>query len=241
MRSSNPVMTEKRFNVENTTGKSMTLTGTAVKTFILLLFVSISALFTWNSYEKGSESVLGLMIFGALLAFVVALVIIFKPKTAPVLAPVYAILEGLALGGISAMYEEQYGGIVLQAILITFGVLFALLIAYTTRLIKPTENLKLGIVAATGGIAIVYVLDLVLGMFGWSVPFIHDNGVIGIIVSVVIVIVAALNFVLDFDFIETGVAQNSPKYMEWYASFGLLLTIVWLYLEILRLLSKIKK
>jgi uncharacterized YccA/Bax inhibitor family protein len=154
---------------------------------------------------------------------------------------VYAILEGLALGGISAIYEEQYGGIVLQAILITFGVLFALLIAYATRLIKPTENFKLGIVAATGGIAIVYLIDIVLGMFGWSVPFIHDNGIVGILVSVVIVIVAALNFVLDFDFIETGVAQNSPKYMEWYASFGLLLTIVWLYLEILRLLSKIKK
>jgi uncharacterized YccA/Bax inhibitor family protein len=234
-------MSEKRFKIDNPTGKVMTLSGTAIKTFLLLLIVTCSALVTWSMFNTNPNLSLGVAISGAIGAFIIALVVIFIPKTAPYLTPVYAILEGLALGAVSASYEEQYGGIVLQAILITFGVLFALLIVYATGLIKPSENFKLGVIAATGGIAIVYLIDIVLRMFGLEVPFLHDNGLIGIGISVVIVIVASLNFVLDFDFIEEGVKHQSPKYMEWYAAFGLILTIVWLYLEILRLLSKIKK
>jgi uncharacterized YccA/Bax inhibitor family protein len=154
---------------------------------------------------------------------------------------VYAALEGLALGGISALFEARYPGISVQAVMLTFGVFAALLFAYTSRLIRPSENFKLGVVAATGGIALVYLVSIGLSFFGITIPFLHDSGPIGILVSVVIVVIAALNLVLDFDFIETGVARGAPRYMEWYAAFGLLVTLVWLYLEMLRLLSKLRR
>jgi uncharacterized YccA/Bax inhibitor family protein len=156
-------------------------------------------------------------------------------------APLYAVLEGLFLGGISALYELKFQGIVIQAVALTFGTLAALLLAYKSRLIKVTENFKLGVVAATGGIALVYLISIGLGFFGIRMPYLHDSGPIGIGISVFIVIVAALNLVLDFDFIEQGAAQGAPKYMEWYAAFGLLVTLIWLYLEILRLLAKVRR
>jgi uncharacterized YccA/Bax inhibitor family protein len=162
-----------------------------------------------------------------------------KKTWAPVTTPLYAAFEGVALGGISVIFESQYPGIVSQAVFLTFGTLAALLFAYRSGLVKATENFKLGIVAATGGIALVYLLSFILGFFGMSVPLIHSSGTWGILFSMFVVVIAALNLVLDFDFIETGVERGSPKYMEWYAAFGLLVTLVWLYLEILRLLAKL--
>ena len=155
-------------------------------------------------------------------------------------APLYSILEGFFLGGISAIFENQYPGIVIQAVSLTLGTLFCLLLAYRSGLIKATENFKLGVAAATGGIALIYLSTLVLGIFGVNMPFIHESGMIGIGFSLFVVTVAALNLVLDFDFIENGVAHGAPKYMEWYAAFGLMVTLIWLYIEILRLLMKLR-
>jgi len=181
------------------------------------------------------------MIGGAIGGLIFGLITAFKPTAAPYTAPVYAALEGLFLGGISALFELMYPGIVVQAVALTFGTLGALLLAYTSGLIKPTENFKLGITAATGAIFLVYMVSMVMNMFGsGGIGFIHDSGPIGIGFSVVVVIIAALNLVLDFDFIESGAKRGAPKYMEWYGAFGLLVTLVWLYLEILRLLSKLR-
>jgi uncharacterized YccA/Bax inhibitor family protein len=158
-----------------------------------------------------------------------------------VTAPIYAALEGLALGGISAVFESRYPGIVSQAVFLTFGTLAALLIAYRSGWIKATENFKLGVVAATGGIFFVYLISFVLSFFGVSIPLIHGSGVFGILFSLFVVVIAALNLVLDFDFIEQGAEQGAPKYMEWFAAFGLMVTLIWLYLEVLRLLSKLQQ
>ncbi len=168
------------------------------------------------------------------------MVTIFKKEWAPVTSPIYALLEGLVLGGISAVTNARYPGIGIEAVALTFGTLFVLLLAYSSGLIKVTDKLRLGIVAATGGIAVFYLLEMVLSFFGVHFATINGNGLIGIGFSVVVVIVAALNLVLDFDFIETGVKVGAPKYMEWYGAFGIMVTLVWLYLEILRLLSKLR-
>jgi uncharacterized YccA/Bax inhibitor family protein len=154
--------------------------------------------------------------------------------------PVYAAFEGLLLGGISAMYEQRYEGIVINAVALTFGTLAALLLAYRAGLVRATENFKLGIFAATGGIALVYLISMVMGFFGRSIPYIHESGLIGIGFSLFVVTIAALNLVLDFDFIERGAELGAPRYMEWVGAFGLLVTLVWLYLEILRLLAKLQ-
>ena len=165
---------------------------------------------------------------------------IFKKTWAPFTVPVYALLEGLFLGGISRFFEDRFPGIASQAIILTLGILGALLLAYKSKLIKPTENFKLGIAAATGGIFLIYMINIIMGFFGSSIPMIHESGMIGIGFSVFVVIIASLNLVLDFDFIEQGVEQGAPKYMEWYGAFGLLVTLIWLYLEILRLLAKLQ-
>ena len=148
-------------------------------------------------------------------------------------------MEGFFLGAISVVYNHLYEGIVLQAVMLTMGTLFAMLMAYRTGLIKPTEKFKMGVVAATGGIAIVYLATIVLGFFNINIPLIHESGIVGIGFSLFVIVIAAMNLVLDFDFIETGVEQGAPKYMEWYGAFGLMVTLVWLYLEFLRLLSKL--
>ena len=176
-------------------------------------------------------------IFGGLIA---AMITVFKQHLAPYTTPIYALLEGLALGGISRFFETLYPGIVNQAVFITFGTLAALLFAYRSGLIKPTENFKLGIVAATGGIAFVYIISFILGLFGVQIPLIHSNSNFGILFSFGVVVIAALNLVLDFDFIEEGTEISAPKYMEWFGAFGLLVTLVWLYLEILHLLAKLQ-
>ena len=180
------------------------------------------------------------MIGSAIGGFVLALITVFKKTAAPITAPLYALVEGVFLGVLSAMFEILYPGIVFQAVTLTFGTLLALLLAYKTGFIKATENFKLGVIAATGGIAIIYLATFVLGFFGINIPFIHGSGTFGIAFSVFVVIIAALNLVLDFDFIESGAERGAPSYMEWYAAFGLLVTLIWLYIEILRLLSKLR-
>ena len=168
------------------------------------------------------------------------MVTVFKQTLAPYTTPIYAALEGVALGGISVVFEARYPGIVSQAVFLTFGTLGALLMAYRSGVVKATENFKLGVVAATGGIALLYFLSFILGFFGMSVPLIHSSGTFGILFSLFVVVIAALNLVLDFDFIEKGVERGAPKHMEWYGAFGLLVTLVWLYLEILHLLAKLQ-
>jgi uncharacterized YccA/Bax inhibitor family protein len=220
----------------------MTLNGTVNKAGCLVLIVVAAAWFSWaQSLPAPGTRTLGAspwMVIGLLGGGIVALITIFKQSLAPVTAPLYAVFEGLFLGALSALFEVRFPGIVAQATFATFGTLGALLLAYRSGLIKATENFKLGVVAATGGIALLYLVSLVLGFFGKSIPLIHESGTAGILFSLFVVIVAALNLVLDFDFIERGVNIGAPKYMEWYAAFGLLVTLVWLYLEILRLLSK---
>lgn len=238
MRTSNPALGENTFTSQPVLSgvAPMTLSGAVNKTFILLVLAIGTGAISWNSGPLAGT----LAVVGGLGGFLVALILCFKKAWAPALAPVYAILEGLFLGAISQRYQAAFDGIVIQAVMLTFGVAAALLGAYQSRLIRATENFKLGIVAATGGIAIVYLVTIVLGFFGISVPFIHEGGVIGIGFSAFVVVIAALNLVLDFDFIEEGVAVGAPKYLEWYAAFGLLVTLVWLYLEILRLLAKLR-
>ncbi|REE85128.1 putative YccA/Bax inhibitor family protein [Paenibacillus taihuensis] len=240
-RSGNPTLNDKTFEKTSnySSANRMTIDGTVNKSFITLAILLGGAFATWSMYFKG-QNVLPLVVAGALGGFILALVISFKPTTAPFLVPIYAALEGGFLGALSAGYEAKYHGITLQAALITMCVFFALLVAYKTRLIRATENFKLGIFAATGGIALVYLVSMVLGMFGVTVPYLHDSTPLGIGISLVIVVIAALNLVLDFDFIEQGAAQGAPKYMEWYGAFGLMVTLVWLYIEILRLLAKFR-
>lgn len=247
MRTSNPALSASTFESTVPFDEKMTIEGTVNKSLFLISLVFASGYWAWQSaYPSGwgpSEvpSIPNWYLPSIFIAFILSLVIIFKKTTAPFLAPVYALLEGASLGALSALFEVKYPGIVMQAVMCTFATFFSLLMAYKSQLIQATENFKLGVVAATGGIAIVYLIDIVLLYFGTQVPFIHENGPMGILVSVFVTVIAALNLVLDFDFIEKGAERGAPKYMEWYASFGLLVTLVWLYLEILRLLAKSRK
>ena len=244
MRTANPALNDKAFERydDYATESRMTLSGTVNKTGLLLLVLMVPAIWIWRQiYEGGTAvNVQGWMIGGIFGGLAMALVTVFKPTWSPITAPMYAALEGLALGGISAFFEQRYPGIVIQAIALPFGTLAVLLMAYTTGVIKATENFKLGVASATGAVFLVYMATMVMGFFGVSVPFIHEAGLIGIIFSLVVVVIAALNLVLDFDCLENGVEHGAPKFMEWYAAFGLMVTLVWLYLEILRLLAKLQ-
>ena len=242
MRTSNPALNEKAFKGQVAFGEAMTLQGTVNKTGLLLLCVVATAAWTWGmSHSETPGAAIPWMIGGLLGGFVVALVTIFKPAWSPFTAPLYALLEGLALGGISAMFEHRYHGVAIQAVGLTFGTLFVMLMAYKSGVIRATQGFKLGVIAATGGIAVFYLIEMVLGgFFHITVPAVNGSGIIGIGFSLFVVIIAALNLVLDFDMIETGVAGGAPKYMEWYGAFGLMVTLIWLYLEILRLLSKLR-
>ena len=238
MRTANPALSAKTFDVAYEGSGVMTIQGTVSRTSILLALLFTATLLTWN--PTAPQSGAGWMIFGGIAGLITALITIFFKKAAPVSAPIYAVCEGLLLGGISSVFEARYPGLVMQAVLLTFGTLGALLLAYSTGLIRATENFKLGVVAATGGIAFFYLISMVMGFFGHPLAVITSAGSAGLIFSGIVVVVAALNLVLDFDFIEQGAAQGAPKYMEWYAAFGLIVTLVWLYLEILRLLSKLQ-
>ena len=248
MRSGNPALGENTFldigsgRVVSRDGSTMTLNGTVNKSGILLALILVTAAFVWDKYEgpQTTSAIKPWVAMGGIGGFILAMITIFKKTWAPVTAPAYALLEGLFLGGISAMFEARFPGIVMQAVGLTFGTLAALLMAYRSGLIRATENFKLGVVAATGGIFILYLVSFGMSFFGKSIPFIHESGLMGIGFSAFVVVIAALNLVLDFDFIENGVEQGAPKYMEWYGAFGLMVTLVWLYLEILRLLSKLQ-
>jgi uncharacterized YccA/Bax inhibitor family protein len=219
---------------------AMTVQGTAIKCGFLLAICVAGAGFAWEQTVARPDLVGRFAMGGALGGFVLALITIFKPNVAPFTSPFYAALEGLFLGAVSALFDAMYPGIVPQAVTLTFGTLAAMLVAYMSGVIRATENFKLGVVAATGGIALAYFLSMVLGMFGVVVPYIHQGGPIGIGISVFVVIIAALNLVLDFDFIEQGAAHGAPKYLEWYGAFSLMVTLVWLYIEFLRLLAKLQ-
>ncbi|WP_312326362.1 Bax inhibitor-1/YccA family protein [Stenotrophomonas sp.] len=251
MRSGNPALSESTFldlasgSVVTSPDQAMTINGTVNKTGILLLLTVITAAFAWSQTIGADGQIApGAMIYaigGAIGGLILALVTVFKKEWSPVTAPMYALVEGFFLGAISAVFEARFPGIVFQAVLLTFGTLFALLVAYRSGLIKVTENFKLGVVAATGGIALLYLASFVLSFFNINVPVIHEASWLGIAFSLFVVVVAALNLVLDFDFIENGAAARAPKYMEWYGAFGLMVTLVWLYVEFLRLLSKLNQ
>jgi uncharacterized YccA/Bax inhibitor family protein len=241
MRTSNPALNAKSF--ENlpavASAESMTLQGTVNKTGILLICVLITAAWTWNQVRSG-EGAGSAIALGAIGGFVMGMVTVFKKSWSPITAPIYALLEGLVIGGLSALLEAQFPGIAMQAAGLTIGTLFCMLLAYTSGVIRVTDNFKLGVVAATGGIALVYFVSMILGFFGHTIPYIHTSGPIGIAFSLLVVGIAALNLVMDFDFIESAARQGAPKYMEWYAGFGLIVTLIWLYIELLRLLSKLR-
>ena len=245
-RTGNPGLNEKTFASLPRLGigvEGMTLKGTIDKSFLLLIVLMVSALWPWSQFMASggdAQAVSSTMLLGLVGGFVLALIISFKATLAPYLAVPYAALEGLAVGGISAILEQRFRGIAIQAVGLTFGVLAVLLIAYRLRLIRVTAQFRAIVLGATGGIALLYLATIVLGFFHVSVPVLYAATPLGIGISLVIVGVAALNLVLDFDLIERGVAGGAPKYMEWYAAFGLMVTLVWLYLEILRLLSKVR-
>jgi len=250
MRASNPVLNESTFDSEAqfTTGPSrMTVGGAVMKTSALVIILLTTGALAWTQLnasmaEGGTRpgwfmlALIGSSIGG----FVVAIITSFVPKASPFTAPLYAALQGVFLGLFSNLFEARFPGIVLQAVGLTIGVLVMLLFLYGTRIIRVTEKLRLGIIAATGAVALIYLASFVLSLFGVNIPYIHGSGLIGIGFSLVVVGIAAMNLVLDFDFIEQGSRRPTPKYMEWYAGFGLLVTLVWLYLEILKLLSKLR-
>jgi uncharacterized YccA/Bax inhibitor family protein len=252
MKTSNPALGENTFRdisraqyggVIDDTAR-MTLSGTVNKTGILLICAMASAAWVWHTFLQSHDpaDIMPSMFIGAIGGFIFALVTIFKKEWSPVTSPIYALLEGLVLGGLSALLELRYPGIAIQAVALTFGTLFVLLLAYRSGLIKVTQKFRLGIIAATGGIAVFYLVMMLMSFFGLhTFSVVNGSGPIGIGFSLFVVAIAALNLVLDFDFIEQGVNYGAPKYMEWYGAFGIIVTLVWLYLEILRLLSKMRR
>jgi uncharacterized YccA/Bax inhibitor family protein len=267
MATGNPALSESYFEQESYSGDRgavMTVQGAAIKTLILTSIMVAVAGFTWgmvfpsgvsaahssvrsggasmNGLEINRQAMIGCMAGGAIGGLILGLIMCFRPKAAPVLAPIYAVCEGLFVGAISGVYAvNQYPGIVLNATLLTVGVLVTMLTLYASRIIVMSDKLRTGIIAATGAVCLVYLVSMVLNMCGIRMPYIHDAGPIGIGISAVVIIIAAMNLVLDFDTIEQGARYGAPKYMEWYAAYGLLVTLVWLYLEILRLLSKLNR
>ena len=242
MRTSNPVLNGKPFTGSAAFGETMTLQGTVNKTGVLLLCSIATAAWTWNMFMQShsAATVMPYLWIGTIGGFVCALITTFKREWSPVTAPAYALLEGLALGGISSVFEMRFPGIAIQSVSLTFGTLLVLLLAYRSGLIPVTQKFRMGIVAATGGIMVFYLLQMVLGFFGIHFASVNGSGVIGIGFFLIVVGIAALNLVLDFDMIEGGVRSGAPKYMEWYGAFGIMVTLVWLYLEIVRLLTKIR-
>lgn len=245
-KTSNPVLAESKFAKERVVDSgAMTVNGTINKTGLMLLLVIAAAIFTWNKFfgvanpEAASSAVMPWVLVGGIGGLITALVTIFRPKSSGISAPIYAVFEGLLLGGISAIFESMYSGIVMRAVALTLAVFAIMLFVYRSGIIKVNRKFMLGVVAATGGIAVVYFVSFIAGMFGANLNFLHGSGTFSIGFSLVVVGVAALNLVLDFAFIERSSQAGAPKYMEWYGAFGLMVTLIWLYLEILRLLAKL--
>ncbi|HYL06755.1 MAG TPA: Bax inhibitor-1/YccA family protein [Thermoanaerobaculia bacterium] len=241
MRGSNPALNPGAFTgVAGTATAGMTVQGTINKTGILMLLTMASASWTWSLAGRDPASVGPLVLLGLLGGLVFALATVFAKRWAPVTAPLYALLEGLVLGGVSALYNAASHGIAIQAVGLTFGTLVVMLLAYSTGLIRVTQRFRTVVVAATGAIALFYLVSLALGFFNVQVPLLYSGGTVGILFSVAVVIVAAFNLALDFNFIQAGAAAGAPRFMEWYGAFGVMVTLIWLYLEILRLLSKLR-
>jgi uncharacterized YccA/Bax inhibitor family protein len=242
MRSHNPALREDVFTTTRLEGDgTMTVQGTVNKTALLLVLAVATATASWVLGTSGGSGVAGWAIVASLAGLGVAIATIVRPRWSPVTGPIYALVEGVVLGVVSMWFEAEFPGIAIQAVALTFGVLGAMLVLYTTRVIKVTQRFRTGVIAATLAIAAVYLVALLLGLFGVRVPFLYDGGPIGILISLAIVAVAALNLVLDLDLIERGARSGAPAYMEWYAAFGLLVTLVWLYLELLRLLGRLRR
>lgn len=245
MKSGNPVFKSDAFkNVLGQVGaEPMTINGTIGKTVILFVLLMITAGWTWTRYfSTGSaEAVQPFMLIGIFGGLIMAIATSFKPNWSPITAPIYAILEGLFVGSVSAFFDARFHGIVIQAVALTFGVMAVMLFLYRSRIIKVTEKFRLGVFAATGGIFLFYLATWIMGFFGVHTSLLFGGSTLSIGLSVVICAIAALNLVLDFDFIERVSAQGAPRYMEWYGGFALMVTLVWLYLEILRLLANSRR
>jgi len=244
-RTSNPALSNDAFRGQGyaATGEAMTVSGTVNKTGILLICTVATAAWTWNTFltTRDPASVMPMAAIGAIGGLIVAIVTIFKKEWAMVTAPIYALLQGLVLGSVSAILEVRFPGIAIEAVSLTFGVLVVLLLAYRSGLIRVTDKFRMGVVAATGAIALFYFASFILSFFHVQLfRSAFGSGAIGIGFSIIVVIVASLNLVLDFDFIESGARMGAPKYMEWYGAFGLMVTLIWLYFEILRLLTKMR-
>jgi uncharacterized YccA/Bax inhibitor family protein len=241
-KSSNPAMSSRIFDKVFATeyqGETMTINGTINKVGLLVFMVIAGAAYTWRMVmgdnPAGAQTY---VLIGAIGGFIMALITIFSPKSAPITAPIYALLEGLFLGGISAMINTKYAGIPFQAVLLTLGTLFAMLFLYRSGRLRATPKFRKGVMMATGAIFFAYMISWISSLFGFNLGFMHSAGPLGILINLVILGVAAMNLILDFDFIERGAQMSAPKYMEWYGAFGLVVTLVWLYLEFLRLLSR---
>ncbi|MCP3659972.1 MAG: Bax inhibitor-1/YccA family protein [Bacteroidetes bacterium] len=245
MKSSNPILRSNAFSAQSigsTHSEKMTVKGTALKGLLLLMLALVSALWTWQKFfiSKNPQDIISFMFLGSIGGFIFAIITTFKKEWSPITAPIYAILEGFAIGGISAFFEAQYPGIAIQASSLTFGTFTIMFGLYSSGIIPVTEKLKIGITAAIGGIALIYFVSFIMGLFGSPIGFINNSGPIGIGFSLLVVGVAAFSLLLDFDLIKQAEKQGAPKYMEWYGAFGVMVTLVWLYLEILRLLSKLR-
>ncbi|RWS44355.1 Bax inhibitor-1/YccA family protein [Bacillus mycoides] len=241
MRTSNPMLKKEAFRKEGANASAMTIGGTVGKTFIMLILLLATSVYSY--IQMTSNTMKMPVLIGALvIAAIVAFASIFFPRISPIGAPIYAAVEGVVLGSISAIYAMKFDNdIVLNAVLLTISILFAMLVLYATRVVKVTDKFRTGVMAATLGIMVMYLIVFLLNMFNVAVPYIHQGGTIGMIISAVIIVVAALNLLLDFDLIESGARSQAPKYMEWYSAMGLMMTLVWLYLEILRFVSYFTK
>jgi uncharacterized YccA/Bax inhibitor family protein len=241
MRTGNPIFTDSAFDSSGRAVQTMTFSGVVNRTALLLLIVAASSIFTWNLASSQPALAYTAAMCGALGGLVVGMITAFKKSWAAITGPIYAALQGLFIGAISLSLERRFPGIAVQSVCLTFAVMFALLGAYQTGLIRPSQTFRSIIVGATGGILVFYLVNMAATLF-FHHPFslINGHGPLAIGFSVVVVAIAALNLVLDFDFVAAGVASRAPKSLEWFAAFGLVVTLVWLYVEILRLLSKIR-
>jgi len=245
-KSSNPALSQRVFDRSRQYASSevMTYKGTMNKTMLLLALVFLGAAYTWRVYFESltPQSVYTWMLVGGIGGFITSLVVIFAPKTSPYTAPIYSALEGIFLGGLSAFFAASYGaGIVIQAVGLTFATFFLMLLVFRTGVIKVTNRFRRVVLAATGAIALTYLVSLILSFFNINIGFIYSGGTFGIVFSLIVIAVAALNILMDLDFIERSSAMGAPKFMEWYGAFGLMVTLVWLYIEFLRLLARVSR